>query len=152
MLVHIVNKLLQRYWRLSRGLTLGAQGVVVDGEGRVLLILHTYQPGWRFPGGGVERHETAEATLTRELAEEANVELTGKPELFGIYANFRLFPNDHIALFVVRAWRQPRAPEPNREIASHGWFRRDELPADINPSTAQRLKEIFDSVPRDTMW
>lgn len=28
--------------RLSRGMTLGVRGVAVDGEGRVLLVKHTY--------------------------------------------------------------------------------------------------------------
>ena len=147
-----ITRVLQRYWRLSRGLTLGAQAVVVDAQSRVLLIRHTYRPGWHFPGGGVERRETAEAALTRELAEEANIELAGKPELFGLYANFRLFPNDHVALFVVRDWRQPAPPRPNREIAAHGWFERDALPVDINPSTGKRLREVFDGTPRDIMW
>jgi ADP-ribose pyrophosphatase YjhB (NUDIX family) len=148
----ITGKILQRYWRLSRGLTLGAQGAVIDAEGRILLIRHTYHPGWHFPGGGVERMETVETALTRELDEEAGVELTGKPELFGVYANFRLFPNDHVALFLVRNWRQARAAKPNFEIAELAMFARDALPADINPSTARRIAEIFDGTPRDPMW
>ena len=148
----IVTKVLQRYWRLSRGLTLGAQAVVIDAQDRVLLIRHTYQAGWRFPGGGVERHETAEAALARELEEEAAVVLAGKPELFGLYANFRVFPNDHIALFVVRDWTQPRPPKPSYEIAAHGMFARDALPADTTRSTARRLHEVFDGTPRDVMW
>lgn len=148
----IVTKILQRYWRLSRGLTLGAQAAVIDAQDRVLLIRHTYQAGWRFPGGGVEHHETAEAALTRELEEEAAIVLAGKPQLFGLYTNFRAFPNDHIALFVVREWTQPRPPKPNHEIAAHGMFAMDALPADITASTARRLREVFDGGQRDVMW
>jgi 8-oxo-dGTP pyrophosphatase MutT (NUDIX family) len=148
----IVAKVLQRYWRLSRGLTLGAQAVVIDAEERLLLIRHTYQTGWRFPGGGVERGEPVEMALARELDEEAGVVLTGKPELFGLYANFRIFPNDHIALFLVRSWHQARVPQPNFEIAEHGFFRRDDLPADMNAATSRRIGEIFSGTPRDQMW
>ena len=148
----VFTKVMQRYWRFSRGLTLGAQGIVVDAQDRVLLIKHTYRPGWHFPGGGVERNETTRQALVRELAEEAGVELLDEPELFGIYANFRAFPSDHIALFLVRGWCQPVAPRPNYEIAAHGFFARDELPADINLPTLRRLGEVFERAPRDAMW
>lgn len=148
----VVTRFLQRYWRVSRGLTLGAQGVVIDPQSRVLLIRHTYRPGWHFPGGGVERHETTLAALERELQEEAGVVLSGKPELFGLYANFRDFPGDHIALYVVRDWAQPVEPEPNLEIAAHGFFAPDALPRDINHATGRRIREVLDGAPRDLMW
>jgi len=148
----IVSKALHRYWRLSRGLTLGAQAVVVDDSNRILLIRHTYVPGWRFPGGGVERGEPVELALGRELQEEAGVVLTGRPELYGLYANFRVFPNDHIALFVTRQWHQTHVPPPNREIVEQARFAPDALPPDINPATARRIAEIFGNAPRDTMW
>ena len=147
----IVTRGLQRYWRRSRGLTLGAQGCVLDASNRVLLIRHTYRPGWHFPGGGVEKNEPVEAALARELSEEAGILIDGRPQLFGIYSNERLFPGDHIALYVVRSWRQPDVPPPNREIAEQGFFARNALPSGINQPTALRIQEILNgSAPAQT--
>lgn len=147
-----MTRVLQRYWRLSRGLTLGAQGCVIDGENRVLLIRHTYRPGWHFPGGGVEKRESVGAALARELHEEAGILLDGEAELFGLYANMTFFPGDHIALFVIRQWRQPAVPLPNHEIAEQGFFRHDALPADVNPPTRERILEILEGRQRAENW
>lgn len=149
---YVLKKLLQRYWRLSRGLTLGAQGVLIDAQGRIVLIRHTYVAGWRFPGGGVEHGETTLEALTRELQEETGAEITGEPELFGLYSNAAVFPNDHIALYLVRSWHRTAVPEPNHEIAEHGLFAINDLPADISGGTARRLAEIFQGSPRSSFW
>ena len=148
----VIRRTLQSYWRYSRGLTLGAQGVVLDGDSRVLLIRHTYRPGWHFPGGGVEKGETIEEALTRELAEEAGIELTARPDLFGIYANFRAFPSDHIALFVVRDWRQTHVPERNREIVGQCFAARDALPESTIAAVPRRLDEVLLHRPPAPEW
>lgn len=148
----LVSRGLQRYWRVSRGLTLGAQGCVLDAANRVLLIRHTYRPGWHFPGGGVEKGEPAELALIRELHEEAGIVVDGRPKLFGLYDNQQLFPGDHIALYVVRSWQQPVVPPPNREIAEQGFFGAANLPAGINQHTALRIAEILGSGVPAEMW
>jgi ADP-ribose pyrophosphatase YjhB (NUDIX family) len=140
------------YWRLTRGATLGAQGVIIGEGGSVLLVRHTYRPGWHFPGGGIEWGETAQAALGRELFEEAGVIVKGSPQLHGLFANLTAFPSDHIAVFIVREWERPTVPAPNREIAESRFFARDGLPAGVTDGTARRLNEIFAGAPLDAHW
>lgn len=148
----LITHVLQRYWRLTRSLTMGTQGVIIDDKDRVLLVRHTYRPGWHFPGGGVEANETVIEALSRELQEEAGIVIDGEPELFGIYGNFTYFPSDHVALFVIRNWRQTVAPKPNREIAEHRFYAQDNLPSDLQPASERRLGEIFKGHRQDALW
>ena len=80
------------------------------------------------PGGGVEPGETLATALARELREEGNIELIGPPELYGIYLEPAHRGRDHVALYVVRSFRQTAPPQPNREIIAHGFFAPDAFP------------------------
>ena len=139
-------------WRVRRGMTLGAQGVVMDTEDRVLLVRHVYRPGWFFPGGGVEWGETLIDALARELDEEVGVSLTAAPQLHGVFSNATNFPGDHIAVFVVRHWRRPTDYRRRGEIAETGMFAWQDLPDRVDPGTRARLAEIFGKVPTGSHW
>jgi mutator protein MutT len=152
MVERLVIRALQRYWRLTRALTLGTQAVVLDDAGRVLLVRHGYRAGWHFPGGGVEKGETVRQAIERELQEETGIVASAPPEFFGLYTNFRVFPGDHIALFVVRAWEQKRVPAPNREIVEQRFCALEALPEGTIASARRRLAEILDGAPRSEVW
>jgi ADP-ribose pyrophosphatase YjhB (NUDIX family) len=148
----LITAMVRPIWRLRRGLTLGAQGAVIDGEGRVLLVRHGYRPGWWFPGGGVEWGETLEDALERELEEEVGVMLSGPPELHGVFSNFASFPGDHIAVFVVRQWQRREDYRKRGEIAEARMFSWRELPDRIDPGTRARIAEIFNGAKLTRLW
>jgi len=148
----IRRRLFHTYFRFARGLTMGAQGCVLDEQNRVFLVRHTYIPGWHFPGGGVETGETVCEAVTRELAEEGNITLTAPPTLFGIFFNQATSRRDHVALFVVRQFVQTAPRLPDSEIAEAQFFALDDLPELIHPSTCRHLAEIIENRPASPIW
>lgn len=148
----VIRRLLHFYWRFSRGATLGARAMVIDGAGRVFLIKHSYIDGWHLPGGGVETGETLLEALARELAEEGNIQLGTTPQLYGFYFNKRASRRDHVALFVVRDFRQDGAPLPNHEIIEHGFFPADALPEDASRATRARVAEVLGGAAISELW
>ncbi|MBL8908700.1 MAG: NUDIX domain-containing protein [Rhizobiales bacterium] len=151
-LFRMVSRLALHPWfRLTRGTTLGVRAVVIDGKGRVLLVQHSYAPGWILPGGGVERGETAYDAVRRELHEEAGIVIVGEPVLHGLFANHEQFKGDHLACFLVRRYREePFAP--SREIAAARFFAPAEFPARTTGGTRRRVAEILDGTPVTPDW
>jgi 8-oxo-dGTP pyrophosphatase MutT (NUDIX family) len=148
----LLRRIFHLYWRLVRGMTLGVRGVVLDGEGKVFLIHHTYVTGWHLPGGGVEAGETILEALKRELMEEGMIELLAEPELHGLFFNSHVSRRDHVAVYVVRKFRQNRLPQPNYEISACGFFAVDALPADTTEGTRRRIAEVVHGQPPILTW
>lgn len=133
-------------------MTLGSRVMVVDGD-KVLLIRHTYVPGWQFPGGGVSPGETLEHAGARETLEETGYRVVGPMQLFGIYHNSSTVTDrDHVAFYVATSFEKEFERKPDREIAEIGWFDRRSLPEKVTPATSQRIDEYFDGVPKREIW
>jgi len=137
--------------RLTRSKTLGVRGLVLDSAGKVLLIEHTYIPGWWLPGGGVDAGETAQAAVARELHEEAGIRPLGLPRLLSVHSNEAFFPGDHVLLFKVDAW-EPCEMTSQGEIKRVGFFDVENLPDDIDEGSLRRIQEAVLGFPVDPFW
>lgn len=137
---------------VRKRLTVGVRAVLLDGD-RVLLLHHTYTPGWQFPGGGVEPFETAEQAAARETLEETGYTVEGRPELHGLMLN-RIAGGgrDHVAIYVWRRFTMARTFVANMEIAKCRWFPLAALPEDIEAGTRRRIAEIIEGKPAPAEW
>lgn len=144
-------RLARPYLRWSRGMTLGARVAVIDGDGKFLLVKHTYQPGWILPGGGVERGETCLDAALREVREEAAIIPRGALEIHGVFSNHRDFPGDHLVVYILRAFE--RGPfKPNHEIADAQFFSWEGLPKSTTDGSRRRIGEIVSGSGPAACW
>lgn len=138
-LLHLAFRLYRLHWWITRPLVVGVRILLIQ-DGQVLLVRHTYQPFWYFPGGGVKRGETLLDAVQREVAEEAGVALLAPPRLLGMYTSFYENKSDHIAVFVGERFQVGKATD-RWEIDACHFFPLDQLPADLSPGCVRRLQD-----------
>lgn len=148
----LLRRVFHAYFLLIRGMTLGVRAVVLDADNKVFLVRHSYVSGWYLPGGGVDYGETMEQAMRRELKEEGDIDLTGEAVLHGIFLNSHISRRDHVAVYVVRHFRQDRLPAPNHEIIECGYFDTAVLPEGTTPGTRLRIAEVLDGKPPIATW
>lgn len=139
------------YFAFARGMTIGVRAACFDPQGRLFLVRHSYVPGWHMPGGGLERFETVEQALEKELREEGNLVMTARPQLFHVYFNKLASKRDHV-VFYRASVDQTKPRPPDREIVECGFFELDRLPAGTTASTLQRLAELRGDQPPSSYW
>jgi ADP-ribose pyrophosphatase YjhB (NUDIX family) len=106
-------------------------------QASVLLVYHSYVPGWHLPGGALKRGETLVEAAQREAYEEAGVVMAEAPRLLGIFLGETRGRWDHTAVFVGEHFAlQP--PTDRWEIVGRAFFALDELP----PGTTRGYRQV----------
>lgn len=148
----LFRRLLHSYFLVTRGLTIGVRAVVRSADGKFLLVRHTYTPGWHFPGGGVERGQTTESALRRELLQETDLELVGRPVLHGVFYNDKVSRRDHVLAYLCEVRGNLAGKPASVEIAEIGYFDLQDLPPDTDPGTVRRMREIVEGLGQSACW
>ena len=78
--------------------------------------------------------------------------MQGVPVLHGLFLNSHVSSRDHVAVYVVRNFRQDRLPEPNREIVACGFFDAAALPAETTEGTRLRISEVLEGKEPIATW
>ena len=139
MFFRLANALFLSVKLLLSRVVLGVHALVLDDEGRVLLVRHGYQPGWRLPGGGVDAAEMPEDAIRRELREELG--LTGGACTFaGTYVSRVLWIGQVVMLYRVERARLDFRP--GWEIREIVWADPAAPPTGLSRATARRLAEL----------
>ena len=116
--------------------------IIRDSDGKVFIGRRSLNcriaPGqWETIGGKVEKGETSEDALGREIFEELGVRIAEKR----YYKNFD-YHGWKIELFIVRLENEPQ-PNPD-DFAQCGWYSEDEIKEmDFAMNCKERLMEFF---------
>ena len=134
--------LLHKYFWLYRGMTLGVRIAIVNSEKKILLVRHSYMPGWYFPGGGVEHGETIYDAAYREVYQETGIDDLFDLKLIKFELNEEVSNKDHVA--ILRAETSSELiKQTSLEIKEAKFYDFDKLPTDLHVSVKKVLKENF---------
>lgn len=128
---------------------LGVAGAVVDSSGRVLLVRHSYAPGWQLPSGGVGRGEHPDEALRRELAEEVGLS-GGSIHMVGFYARKAGWVSAPVAFYKIEGGRIEFRP--NLEIRAVCFADPLAPPEGTVPAARRRLMELTGQTGISPTW
>lgn len=123
-----------------------ACAVIVDGDNKILLLKRgsdpkIWQPSkWALVGGAVEKGETPEQAVKREIKEETGLDISKFIKSFSIQKN----PDSIEHIFACRYDGEPTDIKLNEENTNYGWYDIEEMKfLDIVPHLIEYITMAF---------
>jgi 8-oxo-dGTP pyrophosphatase MutT (NUDIX family) len=113
-------------------------GIIVNGDGRALIVQRRDNGRWEPPGGILEHGETIEDGLRREVYEETGLKIDPGP-LSGIYQNMQR----HIVALVFRCQATEGELAENAEATAFCWATPDDVTRLMTEAYATRVLDAL---------
>lgn len=144
-LENIINRIglpiVRLYWFIFRPKTSGVK-CVIENNGKILTIRNVYgKRRWTFPGGTINKNETPENAVRREIKEEVRLDIVDI-RFLGDFLSEVEYKKDRIYCFSAKS-SQAELNIRKSEILEANWFLPNELPQPFGP-VAQKIKELYD--------
>ena len=123
---------------------------VVEQDGRIVLVRHSYKSGWMFPGGAVDHNEHPVKALLRELHEEIGLTGSAPPEFVASYVRPGVWATNLVLLYRVREAKFRFRP--SWEILEHRLVDPLNPPEGTTPAVRRRLQEVFGGAQPAPRW
>ncbi len=123
----------------QRKFTASVGAVIINPQGKVLLLDHVLRPGsgWGIPGGFMNHNEQPAEAIRRELREETGLEIENV-ELYSVRAG-----NRHIEI-LFRASADGEGLIKSLEINKIGWFEVCEIPPEMSRTQKQIIRRVLE--------
>ena len=130
----------------KKDLKKNACAVIVDNDNKILLLKRSsdpkiWQPSkWALVGGAIEKGETPEQAVKREIKEETGLDISKFIKSFSIQKN----PDSIEHIFACRYDGEPTDIKLNEENTNYGWYDVDEMKfLDIVPHLIEYITMAF---------
>jgi ADP-ribose pyrophosphatase YjhB (NUDIX family) len=127
-------------WLAHHKFIIGVSGVIVDDQGRILLLRHTFWKlgSWGLPSGYAERNEKLEETLCREVQEETGYQVKVQ-SLLRVVSGYKL----RLEVSFVGRWVGGELQLDPKEVLEARFFSVDALPDGLLPSHREIIALAF---------